>query len=231
MTKRCLKNLPLRERPVYRVTEGSEVCNLVELLAAIAGGPEQIEIAYALLERFGDLRGLMETEPVELQQVDGVGPATAARLRAAMELGRRFVARPEEGDQRQLSNPAAIGMFLVPQMSHLERENFVVLCLDSRLRVIHQKTLYVGTIDATRIRSAEIFCVAIKHNAAAVAIAHNHPSGDPSPSPEDVKKTREIVKSGRLLDVEVLDHIIIGHSRYCSLRERGYWPKKEENDA
>jgi DNA repair protein RadC len=106
-------------------------------------------------------------------------------------------------------------------MAHLEREHFVVVCLDTRNRILHQQTLYVGSLNATHIRVAEVFQEPIRRSAAAIIVAHNHPSGDPSPSPEDVTVTRQIRAAGEMLSIELLDHLVIGDQRYVSLRERG----------
>lgn len=216
-----VERLPLRERPAWRVAYRVEGCNLVELIAALVGGERQIEIAQALIGRFGSLRGLVRATPVELQAVLGVGPSTGARLRAALELGRRL-GNSDEGALPLIQSPDDAANLLMHQMQHLEQEHLMVLLLDTRNRLIGEPvTLYHGSLNTSLIRIGEIFRAAIRSNAAAVLIAHNHPSGSPDPSPEDVAITRAVVQAGRLLDVECLDHLIVGRGTFVSLKSKG----------
>jgi DNA repair protein RadC len=156
---------------------------------------------------------------MEITEVDGLGPAGAARIKAALECGRRLNLSTRE-DRPKVRSPSDLAVILLPEMSHLQQEHFLVVCLDTRNNVLHKQTLYVGSLNATHIRVAEVFREAIKHNAAAIIVAHNHPSGDPSPSPEDVEVTRQIRQAGELLSIELLDHLVIGDQRFVSLRER-----------
>jgi DNA repair protein RadC len=216
-----VRALPLRERPLYRVQQDVGACNLVELLAAIVGGSRQIEIAHDLLGRLKDLDGLAQASMQELTLTHGLGPVGAARLKAALELGRRaLLATPEE--RPVVRSPADAVQFLMAEMAHLEQEHFRVLYLDTRNRLLGAETLYVGSLNASHIRVGEVFREAIRRNCAAIICAHNHPSGAADPSPEDVAVTRQIVEAGNLLDVECLDHLIVSRGqRYVSLRERG----------
>jgi DNA repair protein RadC len=212
--------LPLRERPLHRVQRDVGACNLVELLAAVVGGPRQIEIAHDLLARLKDLGGLVQAPVEELTLSYGLGPVGAARLKAALELGRRtLLAAPE--DRPVVRSPADVAQLLMAEMSHLEQEHFRVLYLDTRNRMLGCDTVYVGSLNASHVRVGEVYREAVRRNCAAIICAHNHPSGDPSPSPEDVEVTRQLVKAGELLDVELLDHLILGQQRFVSLRERG----------
>lgn len=217
-----LRHLLLRERPTYRVTNaGADACNLHELLAAVIGGEQQIEIAQSLLTRYGDLAGLVQASPQELaRQIKGMGPSKAAALHAALELGRRVMVEMI-GERPQISSPATAAQLLMTEMGHLEQEHFRVLYLDTRSRLLGSETLYVGSLNVSGIRVAEVFREAIRRNCATIMVAHNHPSGDPTPSPEDVEVTRQLVTAGRLLNIEVVDHLIIGRQRFVSLRERG----------
>lgn len=219
--ERVLEKLPLRERPAWRVAYQAEGCSLIELLAVLIGGRSQIEIAQALLGRFGSVHALAKGTPNEIQGVLGVGPTTAARLRAALELGRRLgIAQDENSPVIQSPDDAA--NLLMHQMLHLEQEHFMVLMLDTRNRLIGEPVdLYHGSLNTSLIRIGEVFRPAIRANAAAILIAHNHPSGSPDPSPEDVAITRAIVEAGRLLDVECLDHLVIGRGRFVSLKSKG----------
>ena len=216
-----LERLPLRERPAWRVAYQAEGCNIVELIAALIGGDRQIEIAQALIGRFGSPRGLARATPDEVQEVLGVGPSTAARLRAALELGRRLGVMDEK-DPPPIQSPEDAANLLMYQMQHLEQEHLMVLLLDTRNRLIGEPIeLYHGSLNTSLIRIGEVFRHAIRANAAAILVAHNHPSGTPDPSPEDVAITRAIVEAGRLLDVECLDHLIMGRGRFVSLKSKG----------
>lgn len=213
-----LKHLPVRERPANRVTNKASSCNLVELLAAVIGGPKQIELAHAILSEFGDLHGLMRAAHQEIEAIDGLGPARTARLIAAIELGNRTFNSQEK---MQIHNPAGAAQILMARMGSLDQEHFVVMLLDTRNQILDIETVYIGNVDRTNVRVAEVFKGAVKRNATAVIIAHNHPTGDPSPSPEDVAVTKNVVEAGQLLGIEVLDHLVIGRSRYVSLHQRG----------
>ena len=215
--------LPLREQPVARVRADSSVCTTLELLAALIGGPQQIEIAQRLLTHFGSLSNVFAAPPTALAEINGLGPLTIARLRAALELGVRAAASPAE-QRPQIRGAAEAADLLIPTMCYLEQEHFKVILLDTRMYVIDVITLYVGSVNQQVLRVAEVFREAIRRNATSILLAHNHPTGDVSASPEDVSTTRAIVKAGRLLDVSVIDHLIIagrGQRAYASLKERG----------
>jgi DNA repair protein RadC len=210
-----LRHLPVRERPASRVADyGAHACSLAELLAAIVGGSHQIEIAYALLERFGDATGITRAS------VDRLGAARAAALKAALEIGRRLQIEAA-GDKVQVRSPADAAALLMPEIGGLEQEHFVVLLLDTRNRVIGQEVLYKGSLNASHIRVGEVFREAIRRNCAAILVGHNHPSQDTSPSPEDHALTKQLVEAGKTLDVELIDHLVVSSTRFVSLRERG----------
>jgi DNA repair protein RadC len=215
-----LKSLPLREQPAYRVIQDASACNLTELLAAVIGGQRQIEIAQALLARCdGDIRRLYLAHPTELATVKGISQATAARIKAALNLGLRLNLPPDE--RPAINSPADAAALVQYDMSLLEKEHLRVLLLDRRNRVLDIEEVYQGSVNSSQIRVGEIFRAAISRLASAIVVCHNHPSGDPTPSPDDVAVTRAIVQAGKLLDVEVLDHLVIGHGRWVSLKERG----------
>jgi DNA repair protein RadC len=214
-----LKALPIREKPAYRVATGAETCNLAELLAVIIGGSEQIEIAERLLARFGTLHKLSVAHVNEIASVKGVGAQTALRLKASLALGRKLL---EPEDERPLVNsPSSAAAIFVPRMAYRQQEYLLVITCDTRHRVLEITEVYHGSLNSAAVRIAEVFKPAIQQNGAAIVIAHNHPSGDPDPSPEDVAITRAIVQSGKLLDIAVLDHLIIGNPNWVSLKERG----------
>lgn len=215
--------LPLCEQPVSRVRADTSICTTLELLAALIGGPQQIEIAQRLLTHFGSLTNIFAAPSTTLLDITGLGPMTVARLRAALELGVR-AAVPQSEQRPQIRGAAEAAELLIPQMNRLEQEHFKVMLLDTRMYVIEVVTLYVGSVNQQVLRVAEVFREAIRRNATSILLAHNHPTGDVSASPEDLSTTRAIVKAGRLLDVAVTDHLIIagrGQRAYASLKERG----------
>lgn len=214
-----LKLLPLREQPAYRVSKDADGCSLPELLAVIVGGSNQIEISERLLAQFGTLQKLTQAHASEIAGVKGVGNQTALRLKAALALGRRLL-QPEE-DRPAVCTPADAAQILMPLLAHREQEYLVVMVLDTRNRVLDVVEVYHGSLNTSMVRVGELFKPALQRNAAAVLVAHNHPSTDPTPSPEDVNVTRSIVQAGKLLDISVLDHLVIGLSRWVSLKEEG----------
>lgn len=215
-----LRSLPLRERPAQRISDiGPWALSLVELLAAVVGGQHQLEVAHCLLARFGDITGIANAPVEELAQIPHLGKARAAALKAALELGRRL--QQQVGDRQRVVSVETAAQMLMPEMSTLEQEHMRVLFLDIRNGVLGSETVYIGTISGINVRTAEIFRSAIRRNSASIIVAHNHPSGDPTPSPEDVEVTRRLVSAGRLLDIEVMDHLVIGRGCYTSLRSRG----------
>lgn len=220
-----IKDLPIEERPRERlVLVGEGALSTAELLAIIlrtgVGGESALDIARRLLSTYEGLTGLARASFAELRAERGLGNAKTAQLKAALELGRRMLlATPE--DRLVVRSPSDVAQLLMAEMAHLDQENFRVLYLDTRNHLLGSETIYVGSLNASHIRVAEVFRDAIKRNCAAVIVAHNHPSGDPSPSPEDVEVTRQLVAAGQLLNIELLDHLIIGQQRFVSLRERG----------
>lgn len=211
--------LPLRETPAYRVQADSAACNLAELLSVLIGGAAAAQTATRLIEHFGSAFAIAQATPLDLKAVKGVGPRAAANLRAAIELARR--AQVDE-DLPIIRSPADAAGLLIPRMAHLEQEYLYVVLLNTRNRVIGEPIeVYHGSLNTSLIRLGEVFRDAIKANAAAIIVAHCHPSGDPTPSPEDVAVSRALVEAGKLLDVQVTDHLVIGHQRFVSMRERG----------
>jgi len=220
-----IKDLPTEERPRERLARlGEGALSTSELLAIIlrvgVGGESALALAQRLIVTYDGLPGLARASFAELRAERGLGNAKTAQLKAALELGRRLLlATPEE--RLIIRSPSDVAQILMAEMSHLEQEHFQVLYLDTRNRLLGSDEVYVGSLNASHIRVAEIFRDAIKRNCAAVIVAHNHPSGDPSPSPEDVEVTRRLVSAGDLLGISVLDHLVIGQQRFVSLRERG----------
>lgn len=215
-----LARLPATEQPLRRVADRPSACNRVELLAALIGGPNQIETAEGLLSAFGSLRAITAANLDELVAVQGIGQRTAIRVRAALELGLRLVG--ETADERPaIHSPADAAALVLTEMSALEQECLRVILLDTRHRVIDVVGIYQGSLNSAQVRVGEIFRPAIRRNAAALIAVHNHPSADLSPSPDDVAVTRAIVQAGQLLDIMALDHLIVAGGRFVSLKERG----------
>jgi DNA repair protein RadC len=216
-----IKELPEGERPVNRLHHyGANALSTTELLAILLGNPHQLQDASALLATFENLVGVAQAPVTELQRQPGVGTSTAARLKASLELGMRLTM--ERNHAEQIRSPADAANLLMPEMSLLEQEHLRTILLDTKNHVVAIPTVYVGSVNTTMIRISELFREAIRRNCPAMIIAHNHPSSDPSPSPEDLAVTRQAVAAGKLLDIDVLDHLIIGGpNRFVSLKERG----------
>ena len=220
-----IKDLPVDERPRERLARAGEgALSTAELLAIILrtglGGENVLAMATRLISKYNGLPGLARASFAELQAEKGLGKAKTAQIKAALELGRRMLLSSPE-DRFAVRSPADVAQLLMAEMAHLEQEHFRVLYLDTRNRLLGSETVYVGSLNASHIRVGEIFRDAVKRNCAAIIVVHNHPSGDPTPSPEDVAVTRQLVEAGKLLDIELLDHLIIGQQRFVSLRERG----------
>ncbi len=215
-----LKTLPLRDQPAYRVAANASACSLAELLAAVVGGEKQIEIAEAVLARFqGDIHQIQRAHADELGSVRGVGQVTAIRIKAALAIGARLT--DYGGEKVQINSPADAAALVLYEMQALEQEHLRVLLLDRRNKVLEVVEVYRGSVNSSQVRVGEVFKEAVRKNASGVIVVHNHPSGDPTPSPDDVAVTRAIVQAGKLLDVDVLDHLVIGQGRWVSLKERG----------
>lgn len=219
-----IRDMATQNRPRERLmTVGATAVSTAELLAIIlrtgSGGENVLRLSERLLAAFQDLPGLSRATIAELTQVKGIGPAKAVEIKAALEIGRRLMAAAPQ-EKPVVSSPGDAANLLMSEMTFLEKEHLKLILLDTRNKVIGTPTIYVGSLNTSVVRVNELFRAAIKENAAAFIVAHNHPSGDPSPSPEDIHVTRQIVQAGKILDISVLDHIIIGRQRYVSLKER-----------
>ena len=216
--RRRVCELPIEERPLYRLHHvGAGALATTELLALVLGTTDAPGLAEELLIRFGSLHQLARAGKAQLMRVHGIGEAQAGRLVAVLELCRRLQAPPAD-DRPRITSPADAANLLMPRLRDLEQEELHVVLLDTRNRVLDIRTVYRGSLNSSMVRIAEIFRPAIEAPAAAIVVAHNHPSSDPSPSPEDVNVTRQIVQAGKLLDIDCLDHLIIGHT-YVSMKE------------
>ena len=220
-----IRDLPESDRPRERlIAVGERAVATTELLSILlrtgVGGESVNRLSERLLSNFDGLPGLAKATINELTGVKGIGPAKAVEIKAALELGRRLLATTPD-ERPQISSPADAANLLLSEMGLLEQEHLRVILMDTRGRVIRIPTVYIGSLNTSVVRVGELFKLAIRDNAAAVIVAHNHPSGDPQPSAEDVAVTRQIIQAGKLLDIPVMDHIVIGRGRYVSLKERG----------
>jgi len=220
-----IKEMPENERPRERLAlYGAGALSTVDLMAItlrIGSKTENaVGLAQRLLKDFQNLAGLTRASVRELCEVPGIGPAKAAQIQAALELGRRMIL--SSGDARpQITGPEDAANLMMAAMSTETQEQLRVMLLDSKHRLLRTVQVYVGNVNASMVRVSEVFQHAIKDNAAAIIVAHNHPSGDPTPSTEDIRVTEVLVRASKLLDIELLDHLVIGHQKYVSLKDRG----------
>jgi DNA repair protein RadC len=216
-----IRELPTAEQPRERLVRyGPAALSSAELLAIVLGLTD-LGQAETLLARYEGIDGLVKAPLTELAgRYRGIGPGKAHQLKAALELGRRsIVALPAE--RLRIKSPADAANLLLADMSALEQEELRTIIVDTKNQVLKIHTVYVGSLNTAVVRIAEVFREAIRLNAAALIVAHNHPTGDPSPSAEDVQVTRQLVEAGKLLNIDVLDHLVLGCQRWLSLKERG----------
>jgi len=223
-----IKDMPVNMRPREKLlAQGENALNEHELLAIILGqGTRDIsalELANRLLDTYKGLRRLQEASLEELIQAKGIGPAKAASIKASIEIGRRIaldvetrilIKSPE--DVKQI-----VRQLLIQEMRDYDREHFMVLYLDRKGGLIVKEDISVGGLHSSIAHPREVFKTAVKRSAASLILAHNHPSGDPTPSREDIEITRRLADAGNIMGIEVLDHVIIGENIYCSLKEKG----------
>lgn len=212
------------ETPMRRLqADGAKVLSTRELLELVVGGSPQValECVVSLQAAYPTLRDLANAPFEELAtRVHNLGRQSAARLLAVMELSRRYSVQNHEPNP-VVRTPAEAAQIWMAEIGIKDQEEVWVMCLDSRNRIISNKMLYRGTVNEVNMRPAEIFREAVRVNAISIIVCHNHPSGDPSPSTEDVQVTKELVKAGKLMQIEVLDHVVVAQNRYVSLKERG----------
>ena len=216
-----LERRAARADAITRVDQlGADACADDDLLAALLGpAAGASRTARRLLDRFGSLAEVCRADPMELR-IAGLAPGIAARPTVAVEIGRR-VARRTAKERWLVRTPADAAEPLLDAMGGLEREELRVLLLDTKNVVVAERTVYRGNLAGSSVRVGEVFRDAVRRCAAAIVVAHNHPSGDPSPSGEDLRITAELADAGRLLDIELLDHLVIGRGRWTSLRAAG----------
>jgi DNA repair protein RadC len=220
-----IRDLAEDERPRERLAHlGAQSLSTSELLAILlrvgVPGESAIQVGQRLLQTFGGLAGLHRATFAELCSQHGLGEAKAAQIQAAIELGRRLTLEAPQ-ERPTIHGPGDAAGLVLYEMSALEQEELRVMLLDVRNRVLEVVSVYRGSLTSSQVRVGELFKHAIRRNAANIIVVHNHPSGDPTPSPDDVALTRAILQAGKLLDIDLLDHLVIGAGRYVSLKERG----------
>jgi len=220
-----IQDIEESERPRERLSRlGPRALSTAELLAILlrvgTQGENAVQMGQRLLNELDGLRGLGAANFDQICNLHGIGPAKAAQIIAAIELGNRL-SKTNANSKPTIHSPTDAAELVMYEMGALEQEEVRIALLDTRNHVLNIKMVYRGSIDSSHVRIAEMFKYAIRKNAKSIIVFHNHPSGDPSPSAEDIALTRDLVTAGKLLGVTVLDHIVIGNGKYISLKERG----------
>lgn len=226
MNNYSIQQLPEEDRPRERLTRfGSESLSTIELIAIILGSGTKsmpiLQLAQQIVGRFGTLRQLSEATISELCQVKGVGMAKAVQLKAAFSLGMR-ASKQAISPKYRIEHPLHAYHLIKDEMERETRELFVVILQDTKNYVITHEVVSVGNLTTTLVHPREVFYPAIRHKAASMIIAHNHPSGDPTPSPQDYDLTKKLIEASKLIGIPIYDHLIIGDQQYISLRQKGF---------
>lgn len=222
-----VNDLPNQERPRERLQKlGSGALSAQELLALVIGrgvsGKSVITIAQELITTFGSIKGVSEATIEELAGIKGIGAAKAAQLKASFELGKRQELEKESWyDSYDIKDPQSVVRVIRSSIRDKAKEHFKLIILNTRNRITTITNVSTGTLSASLVHPREVFKEAIRRSASSVVLAHNHPSGDPEPSEEDLRITRRLIDAGKIIGIEVLDHIIIGKNSFSSFKERG----------
>ncbi len=220
-----IRDLPEGERPRERLrNHGASHLSNAELIAILLRtgleGESALNMAARVLAKFGGLPGIARATFGELASERGIGEAKASQLLAALELGRRLVsAHPES--RAVITSPQHVANLLQGEMGLLDEEHLRVLLLNTKNQLLGITEIYIGNVNSSVVRAGEVFRPAVRENCPAIIVVHNHPSGDPAPSPEDIRITAQLIEAGKLLDIELLDHIILGQQQFSSLKEKG----------
>ncbi|WP_193437476.1 RadC family protein [Sporolactobacillus pectinivorans] len=220
-----MKDVPDADRPRERLMlDGAGALSNQELIAIILRSGSRCESVLQLSERlishFGGMDFLKEASVEELEKIKGIGRAKAVQLLASFEIGNRMVRLPRDS-RYTIRSPEDGANFVMEEMRSLKQEHFVVLFLNTKNQVLHKSTIFIGSLNSSIVHPREIFKEAVRYSAAAMICFHNHPSGDPAPSREDIDVTKRLVSCGKMLGVEVLDHIVIGDRKFTSLKQKG----------
>lgn len=225
MTYPVMRELPPEQRPRERMLkEGAANLSDIDLLAIMlrtgTARASAMELAAELLGRFRDLRALAQATIEELSELKGVGPAKAVQVKAALELGKRLAALPAE-ERPVIRCPEDVCALVMEDLRDRDREYFQALLLNTKNQVLARETISIGTLNSSMVHPRELFKIAIRRSAASLILVHNHPSGDPTPSREDISLTKRLVEAGEIIGIDVLDHIVIGDNRFTSLKSKG----------
>lgn len=228
MTKSSImiKDVPKEDRPRERLLKlGSSHLSNQELIAILLGSGTKDESVTSLSNRvlmhFEGLKLLSDATIEELTAIKGIGPAKGVFILASIELGKRMNAyKPNE--RYIIRSPEDGADYVMEEMRSLNQEHFVTLFLNTKNQIIHKQTIFIGSLNASIVHPREVYREAVKRSAASIICVHNHPSGDPTPSQEDIQVTRRLVDSGKMIGIELLDHLIIGDRKFVSLKEKGY---------
>lgn len=223
---RGISVFPLSEMPRERMARlGPNALSNAELIAVLLGtgsaGESVLQLSQRLLSRVGNLRKMLDVSLEELMAIKGIGMAKAIQLLAAVELGRR-VAKTTPEERWTIRSPEDVAELMMEELRYLTQEHFVCLFLNTKNQVIGRNTIFIGSLNSSIVHPREVFKDAIRRSSAAIICLHNHPSGDPTPSKEDIDVTKRLIEGGRILGIDVLDHIVIGDGKFCSLKNKGF---------
>ncbi|RXT14719.1 DNA repair protein RadC [Ammoniphilus sp. CFH 90114] len=225
MGEKWLSGFPLVELPRERMmSKGIDALSNAELIAILlrtgTAGESVINLAQRVLSHVGGLRQFLDTSLEELVEVKGIGTAKAVQLLAGIELGRR-VAKTTPEERWTIRSPEDVAKLMMEELRYLTQEHFVCLFLNTKNQVIAQTTVFIGSLNSSIVHPREVFKEAVRKSSASLICLHNHPSGDPTPSREDIEVTKRLMAAGEIMGIDVLDHVIIGDGRYISLKEKG----------
>ncbi|WP_042146531.1 DNA repair protein RadC [Paucisalibacillus sp. EB02] len=221
-----IKDVPKEDRPRERLLNlGANHLSNQELLAILLGSGSRDESVMALANRllmhFEGLKLLKDATIEELTAIKGIGSAKGVLILSALELGKRL-SQYKPNERYVIRSPEDGADYVMEELRNLNQEHFVVLFLNTKNQIIHRQTIFIGSLNASIVHPREVFREAVKRSAASIIVAHNHPSGDPTPSQEDIHVTRRLAESGKMIGIELLDHLVIGDRNFVSLKEKGY---------
>ncbi|WP_036688118.1 RadC family protein [Paucisalibacillus globulus] len=221
-----IKDVPKEDRPRERLLHlGANHLSNQELLAILLGSGTREESVMALANRllmhFEGLKLLKDATIEELTAIKGIGSAKGVLILSALELGKRL-SQYKPNERYVIRSPEDGADYVMEELRNLNQEHFVVLFLNTKNQIIHRQTIFIGSLNASIVHPREVYREAVKRSAASIIVAHNHPSGDPTPSQEDIHVTKRLAESGKMIGIELLDHLIIGDRKFVSLKEKGY---------